>query len=330
MKSIINKNVIILSIIFLVVLGCNEQKEVKPFKATSELITIRDISFNMQYCPGAEVDRMPIGTYDNNRNENKIEQFLVGETEVTYQLWTAVYNWATDTKRNEKKYTFSGQGNMGSNVDGVGMTDEHPVTLVSWYDAVIWCNALTEWYNSENDINFNCVYTYNGEIIRDSTDFEKCDLLTEQNGSGFRLPDTLEWESAARYLGPVNPGYGIKDGKNRIFWTPGTFASGANQSYDDDFGEDECNRVAVYGGVDGITDSTSEVKSKDSNTIGCYDMSGNVWEWCFTKEYNNHRINRGGSWYYYSNLLQVGDHGITAPENKDTSVGFRIARSNNN
>jgi len=68
--------------------------------------------------------------------------FELGETEVSYRQWNEVQQWA---KLNG--YEFNHDGAMGS------MTLQHghftfkptePVTTVSFYDAMLWLNALSE------------------------------------------------------------------------------------------------------------------------------------------------------------------------------------------
>ena len=83
--------------------------------------------------------------------------FYMAETEVTYELWQAVYNWATATgsetcqTSGEAWYTFDNAGRQGGNIgSGAVGTNQHPVTTVGWYDAIKFSNALTEYYNATN------------------------------------------------------------------------------------------------------------------------------------------------------------------------------------
>jgi len=85
----------------------------------------------------------------------------LGETEVIFSLWEEVRNWAIENGYNMRK------GIAGS---GGSSTPEHPVTTVGWRDAVVWCNAFTEYYNAYNGDkpDYSVVYTYNGEPVKDS------------------------------------------------------------------------------------------------------------------------------------------------------------------
>jgi formylglycine-generating enzyme required for sulfatase activity len=67
----------------------------------------------------------------------------VGTTEVSYRLWNSVRRWALT-----RGYRFNYRGDMGSMrclfAGAETFAPDHPVTHVSWHDALIWCNALSE------------------------------------------------------------------------------------------------------------------------------------------------------------------------------------------
>jgi hypothetical protein len=96
---------------------------------------------------------------------------------VTYQLWSTIYTWATDNARGANKYTFANPGSRGGHIDDTitykVFTSGHgtdPVTTINWRDAIVWCNALTEYYNAQNKTSLGCVYKdTGGNVIRDST-----------------------------------------------------------------------------------------------------------------------------------------------------------------
>ena len=141
------------------------------------------------------------------------------------------------------------------------------------------------------------------------TFIEKLNQLT---GKNFRLPTEAEWEYAAR-------------GGNK---SQGYKYSGSN-TIDD---------VAWY------TDNSSsrrthDVKTKQANELGIYDMSGNVWEWCqdWYGSYSSGsqtnptgpssgsgRVHRGGSWYDGAGGCRVSDRSDYRPGNRSGNLGLRL------
>jgi len=271
-----------------------------------------DSLFTMKYCPGGF---FPTGTDNNGGYITLPIPFWVGETEVTYKLWKIIYSWAE-----QNGYSFSSPGSQG---DGVGDTDLHPVSSINWRDVIVFCNALTEWYNSKNEteISLSCVYKINGTPIRSSQESNGsvCDsVIPDYNADGFRLLESNEWECSARY----------KDGNS---WTNGSYASGAVAYYNN---TTATSAVAWY--ILNAANSSHPVKEKLPNSLGIYDMSGNNYEWCF--DYYNStskRILRGGSWASHPAdsfghiLMQLGFVNCDDPFDESNSVGFRLARNMN-
>ena len=137
--------------------------------------------------------------------------------------------------------------------------------------------------------------------------------LNELTGENFRLPTEAEWEYAARG-GNKSKGYKYS-GSNTI------------------------GNVAWYD--DNSSSTTHDVKTKQANELGIYDMSGNVWEWCqdwYSSTYyssspsNNptgptsgsDRVLRGGSWYDYSGSCRVSNRGSSIPGGVGGDCGFRL------
>ena len=282
---------------------------------------VAGVHFNMRYVPGGT---FPTGTADDG-TATVGTGFWIGETEVTYELWSGVYSWAT-----KNGYTFANQGRQGGdfNTGPVGNIF-NPVTTINWRDAMIWCNAASE------AAGLKAVYYIDDKYnipIRSVDDNETIttDLGTEDNpyvkddSNGFRLPGTWEWECAARY----------KDGAS---WTQGSYASGATADYTNKSANDEVSVYFWY--LNGSSwyptgvAATAEVKTKQSNKLGIYDMSGNVWEWCFDWFVNGStRVLRGGSWAYKASDLQVGGvyfgyNPLSSPFLESVDLGFRLART---
>lgn len=273
------------------------------------------VSFSMRRAP--EGLTFPFGMYYDTATIDYA--FWIGETEVTYELWSQVYTWATAEERGDGRYYFQNPGMAGSHY-GAGSTE--PVTSLSRRDALVWCNALTEYYNEEKETSWDSVYKSEGNIIRDSrdTNADICDNVTvSPAANGFRLPARTEWELAARYI----------DGAE---WLPYNHASGdlSGACYPpEQVTTTQIGDYAWYAENSGNT--THPVAETRSNSFGLFDMSGNVSELCFDRHWADEdmRVIRGG--YYGSNtgthFLMVSYENWAFPYQFDPTLGFRFTRT---
>jgi len=168
----------------------------------------------------------------------------------------------------------------------------YPIFEVTWYDCIKFCNKLSQMLNIKPYYsirnNVNQVNWLKGTI--------ECDPTSE----GFRLPTDAEWFYAA------------KGGK----LTHSYLYSGSNDP----------DEVAWYN-----TNSKrklQKVAQKKPNELGLYDMSGNVWEWCWNQyKETDRRILRGGAFFYDKDQSTVISIGHAQPDNPGMTNGFRIAKS---
>jgi len=178
---------------------------------------------------------------------------------------------------------------------GKGLGDNHPVNEVNWYDAVKWCNAKSEMERLEP------VYQVKGQVYKTGVPSEKGpDAVQSKSGSkGYRLPTDAEWEWAAR---------GGKKSKKYTY-------SGSN----------DLNSVGWFN--DNSGEKPHPVGQKQPNEFGIYDMSGNIFEWCWDLNLPNHRL-RGGSVTHLTGFCKVAARGN--PAIRLNSIGFRLVRSSGN
>ena len=208
----------------------------------------------------------------------------------------------------QQEYAMYGMKNYDVRVEfsGKSIGPYYPAHQVNWFDVLMYCNrrsvaeGLTPCFSIGGETNpdkWGRQPDSQEEPGWDDWYHAKCDFTA----NGYRLPTIVEWEYAAR-------------GGNGL--------TGYQYKY---AGSDILDEVAWY-----ATDGLREVMQKKPNTLGLYDMSGNIEEWCWER-YGNDTLRRyAGGYYYFKDekdfvLSNLGYCGFLTRRN--TQLGFRPVRN---
>lgn len=164
-----------------------------------------------------------------------------------------------------------------------------PVENVTWYDAAMFCNKLSEKEGLDTYYQFTEIQKTENTIILSG-------VIENKQSQGYRLPDKDEWLYAAAG-GSKSQGY-TYSGSN----TPGD--------------------VAWY--KDNSEGKTQPVATKKANELGLFDMSGNVYEW--TNDGKSNKGIMGGAWVEKDYNVESKSDNYDKPQNRSKYAGFRVAR----
>jgi formylglycine-generating enzyme required for sulfatase activity/uncharacterized membrane protein len=256
------------------------------------------------------------GSYagDTQHSVTVSRPFYINQYEVSWTEWNVVRDWTLLAENDPLGYDIP-TGRMGG---GEGEpTIDHPVTSVSWFDAIKWCNAKSE-MNGLTPV----YYTDSGlSSVYRSGQIDLINTWVDWSSTGYRLPTEAEWEFACRA------------GTQSSFFTGPITATGSGL----------CMNLDLAGWYSANSGNvTHPVGQKAANANALHDTHGNVWEWTWDRheafssnpvsdprgpDTGSLRTARGGSFNNNAENCQSSSRFPASPNYNGWDIGFRVART---
>jgi formylglycine-generating enzyme required for sulfatase activity len=290
-----------------------------------EMVWVQGGTFRMGSEEALDLDAKPVHTVT-------LDSFYIAKNLVTQAQYAAI------KKFNPSNYQGGGRPPIGwgrSDLpEGLTSGDELPVEQVTWFDAVEFCNKLSELEE------LTPAYKITNRTPATGYSIMNADVVVNWDANGYRLPTEAEWEYAAKEGNGLGP-YFIYSGSNDpelVAW----YSKNASRRLAARATLPPDIVVVTTGHNLGEDARTYPVGIKQPNSLGIYDMSGNVWEWCWDwfDEYpaspqtnpkgpasGTQRVRRGGAASYLGeNIVRIAFRDFYFPFYKNSVHGFRMVR----
>ena len=277
-------------------------------------LPVHDVYVSLFFMDAYEVTNEKYCAYLNSAYGQGLIEVTSG---VVYQADDSEAYCDTTTSSSDSRIIWT-----GSSFEITPGKEDHPMVRVSWHGAVAYSN-----WRSDQEGRTPC---YDLETW-------ECNFSV----AGYRLPTEAEWEKAAGWdpvrqrhyrFGEHTDGGGahLLDGHRANYFDSG-----------DPFETEDFLWTTPVGYYDGTNQGGYQTEDARSY-YGCYDMSGNVYEWCHdwydedyysSSPYDNPqgpasgtiRILRGGHWIDFAGYCRSADRSGITPDIRDRSIGFRCA-----
>ena len=258
---------------------------VPPVTVNDQFVLINGGTFQMG-SPASEPER----SSDETQHSVTVSSFYMAKTEISQREYQAV---------------------MGTNPSET-KGDNLPVTNITWYDAIQYCNKLSE---AEG---LTPCYTVSGTTV-----------TWDKSANGYRLPTEAEWEYAAR-ANTTTP------------FSFGDYVHNSDANCYNAYGYNNDASGNWVNGSDAYLRRTVAVDQYAANAYGLYNMHGNAaeWVWDWYDAYNtqastnptgpesgNAKIVRGGGWNDHPKHIRSAYRGAHPADVSLYSISVRPVRN---